>query len=319
VKSQIFLSLLIGDPFLVREKRKQLVSGLKKDIAGDITETTVHLQSSSLDQVLAEARTLPFLITAQIFYLEEAHVLKKHHIEMLATYFEKPSESSYFIFESSGMDKKHPLLDLVKSRGRVFLLEESSKRTAVGQFMIEKLKAYGKTIRPEAVRVLEERMGDAPIFLDSILEQLINFSGEEKVITEGMLDHFEENWKEIDVFKLTDALAQGNTGQSLVILNQLAEGGETEVISLLGILHWNLKRFWRGRVMLDEGQGQDAIFKVCRIYGRQGSFFMRQLKAMPLARLEKALQSLFHLDWQLKTGRREGHKALEPWIVQATT
>jgi sulfate adenylyltransferase subunit 2 len=43
--------------------------------------------------------------------------------------------------------------------------------------------------------------GDAVMFLDTMLERLVQFAGDRPEIDEDMVDRFEENWTEMDVWQ----------------------------------------------------------------------------------------------------------------------
>ncbi len=313
------LYLLAGDSFLVEEKSKTLQAAIRSAVKGEVPTHVYHLSEAGIEKVLTEARSLPFLAQAQIFRVKEADTLKAEEAELLREYLEHPSPSAYLIFEAPSLDRRSVFTQLLERLGEVHALEDREKKSASAQLIREKLKQSGKTMTPQALTRLEAQAGDAPAFLDSIVEQLIIHAGAKTQITEEMVAFFEENWQEVDGFKLTDALANQNTAETLRLLRQLVGDSERDLISLLGLLHWQVRRFWQARVLLEEGRPEGEVLKRCRVYPNQASHFLRQLKRFTRKKLETALEGLFQLDWKLKTGRAEGLSALESWLVQTTT
>ena len=64
---------------------------------------------------------------------------------------------------------------------------------------------------------------------------------------------------------------------------------------------------------------QGTVLKKCHISSKQAPFFIRQLKLFSRSELEQAIENLFRLDWEMKTGRVDGPMGMEAWVVNATS
>ncbi len=115
------------------------------------------------------------------------------------------------------------------------------------------------------------------------------------------------------------AISAGKTREALKLFHQYAEDNPKDLLSFVGLLHWQLKRLWIASVMLSEGQPEFAVMTRCKVFGSRQNPFMQQVKAASRAKLERAIEKLFHLDWALKTGLAEDRPALERWVVESTT
>jgi DNA polymerase III delta subunit len=311
--------LFIGDAFLTERSFLSYFEEIKSKKKGEIVLQTYHLSDMPLDKVLVEARILPFLCVAQVFRLKDAEILKEKHLEFFEHYLKDPTADSFLSFEAASLEKDHALIKLISKFGQVKAQESNiEKKASGGRFVREKLRQFGKTASPDALAYLEDQASEAPSFVDSLLGQLILYSGEKKEITQEMIEAFEENWKKVDVFRLTDAIAAQNSNQALSLLKQFLDENDKDLISLLGLLHWQIRRFWQARVLLDEGANESTLLRKCRISPKQAPYFMRQVRIFSRQKLEKALEGLFRLDWELKTGQVEGIIGLESWIVQLT-
>ncbi len=319
MKNEPQIYLLVGDAFLIEEARKSAFNKIRTAFKTEIPERSYRVKEVPLEQILADARTLPFLAEAQILRIGEAESLKKSDVELLDNYLRSPADSAYLFFESSTLAKGDALAKLIAERGHAQFLEDRGKLSASVRLIEEKLRRNGKTMAPGALERLKEQAGEAPGLLDSILEQLMTYAGGEKTITEEMVERFEEDWQTADPFQLTDALIAGKTDRALMIWNRLMEDQETEVTAIVGVLHWQLRRSWRGRLLMEKGESQERILKECRVSPKQAPYFMRQLRAMSLHRLERAIDSLFALDWASKTGRTDASTAFESWLVRTTS
>ncbi|MFA6599889.1 MAG: DNA polymerase III subunit delta [Candidatus Omnitrophota bacterium] len=320
MKTQPFarVYLVAGDSFLVEEKRKQLVEHLTQKASGEVFQRACRLRETPLEEILSEARTLPFGVCAQIFRAAEAETLKKADLALLAKYLEHPAPETSIIFEAEAADSRGELAVLIAAHGEVHILQDRERRSAGERLIREKLARFQKTMTPGASERLKEQAGDVPALLDSILEQLGTYAGDEKVITEEMVERFEEHWEEADLFKLLDAILDGRMQRALMLWNQWRESEGQETYMMIGFLHSQLRRYWKGRLLLEQGAPQERILRECKASGRQAPFFMRRMGSLSRAKLEKTLESLFELDWKSKTGRAEGVAPFEDWLIRST-
>ena len=312
------LYLVIGDPFLTEEKFKEIETSVHSDYP-EINLETFRLSDTSLDPILEKARSLPFLADAQIFRIREADSLKEKKFEMLDAYFQHSYEKTYFVFECESLEKVHLLREIAGKYGQIHTLDPTQKKTQAGKLIKAKLQAYGKTITPQALERLEVQMGDAPVFLHSVIDQMAHYAGKQKQIDETIVEKFEERWQEMDVFQLANAISAKKLGAALGILRQMGAEKESEIIGLIGFFHWQFRRLWQVALKLERGQSQDAVLKECKVYPKQAPYFLRQLKSFPRSKLEQILEALFQLDWKIKTGQISAGYGVEAWLIETTS
>ncbi|MBI4115864.1 MAG: DNA polymerase III subunit delta [Candidatus Omnitrophica bacterium] len=285
--------VLVGDSFLCEEKRKEIITAFEKEINSRIPVSLKRAGETPLETILSEARTLPFLTQAQAFCLRDADQFKKGEIELLANYFESPPPQTLFIFEAESLEKNHPLLTQIGKKRQVFFLRGGGERIT-SDFIQRKLKQAKKKITPEALGRLISQVGDSFIFLDTLLEQLILYSGDKQEIDRSCIEAFEERLEEFEGGDFVQALSDKNLPRALEILNDLLEINARDFPAVVGLLHWQLRRFWEAKKE------------------------SKQLGRFSLKELEEILEGLFELDWKLKSGRAEGRYEVETWLINAT-
>ncbi|MBI3316390.1 MAG: DNA polymerase III subunit delta [Candidatus Omnitrophica bacterium] len=306
--------LLIGDPFLVENKFREIFEDRKKNLKAEPHLASFRLTETALETVVSEARGLPFTAPFQIFRIKEIEKLKEKNLESLEQYLEKPSDFTGLIFESPSLPADHALVKLLTQKGKVLRFDEAQLKGSVAPFTRAKLKQFGKTLTAPALQRLEEQFADAPIYLDSVLEQVIAYSGKKSEIDESMIEAFQENWSQPSAFELTDAIAGRRRGEALQLLKTLLEE-DKDLIGLVGLLHWQMRRFWQAKVLLEGGKSEAEVLKRVKVYGYQTGKFTQALRSFSRRQLEMALEELFQLDWDLKTGRVEGIAAMESWVL----
>ncbi len=311
------LTLIVGDSFLASERFKALASEYEKKSPGGFSSQAFYLKETPLKSVLSQARTLPFGVSRQLFRVLEAGQLKKDDVETLEAYAAHPAPSTDLIFFAEDLDAKSALLAFFQNTGEVIRIEEGQKLSASSRLIKERLQQAGKTMRPEAIRRVEDKAGEYPAFVDSLLTQLISYAGDAAEISLEMLEQFEENLSSVDIYKLMDAISAGKLQESLTLFNRYLEENEKEFLSFMGLLHWQFRRLWQASVLLEEGASESAVLKKCKVYNpNQSRMFLQQVRAFSRARLEKGIEGLFQLDWALKSGRAEERSGFERWLVE---
>jgi len=310
------LFVLIGDPFLCEEKRKEIIASLQKKFGPSLTLAIRRVGDVPAETLTAEARTLPFLCEAQILCVRDTDRFTKIDLELLSAYFQSPNTQTQFIFEAESLEKNHPAFQWAKSGGQVFSLAPQRERIA-GDFIQNKLKQAQKKITPDALELLESRVGDSFVFLDSLLDQLILYSGERREIDARAVEALDEKLIRFEGFDFLDALAERNLPQALEVLDGLLETNGQDAFSLIGLLHWQIRRFWEAKLRITEGVSERDVASRLKLFPPRDVPFFKSLRRFKLEDLEKILDGLFELDWQLKTGRAQGRTEVEKWLVSA--
>ncbi len=306
--------VLIGDSFLCEEKRKEILHLLEQEFGPDLPLTLSRAGETPVAQLLSDARTLPFLAAAQVFCVRDAGEFTKSDLELWKTYLTPPAPRSFFIFEAESLEKGHPLLASAEKERQVFFLRGEQDRLA-SDFIRRKLRLLKKRISPEALGLLESRVGDSLIFLDSILERLALSVGEKEEIDREAVENFDEELVEREGEDLIQALAEKNLSRALEVLYRLLETSDDELPSLVGLLHWQFKRFWQAKKWLGQGVPEREIVTRLKLWPSRVGLFFKQLTRFSLKELEQIIEGLFVLDWQLKTGRAGGRYEMEAWLV----
>ncbi|MFH1800038.1 MAG: DNA polymerase III subunit delta [Candidatus Omnitrophota bacterium] len=304
--------LIAGDPFLRTQKTKVLISEIEKKTGESLAQQTFDLDETPLEIVLAAARTLPFLSSRQVICARGAGSLKEPDLAVLAAYLGNPASKTTLILESDDLKGASELQKLMKAKGQLILLTRDEARGAGAIFIQQKLKQYHKIMSSGAKARILAMCGDAMMFLDTMLERLVQFSGDQQEIDEDMVNRFEENWTEMDVFKLTNALVDRDPARVLKVFRDLTEFYEADLFALVGILHWQLRQLWQAAMLLTSGVSEREIGSKLRMSpGR-----LNALRRFPVERLESAVEVLYQIDRKSKSGQLDGISGLEAWLLE---
>lgn len=314
MKSKLPLFVLVGNSFLCEEKRKEILSGLAKQFGASLAVTLHRAEEVDLGSVFAEARTLPFLSPAQVICLQSVDRFSKGDIALWQSYFESPAPHTTFIFEAESLEKGHPFLEWGGQAGQLFFLQTQKERM-VASFIRRKLQQAGKTITSGALEVLESRLGDSLAFLDSMLEQLILYVGDKSEIDSQALEALEEQLAQFEGRDFVQALLIRDLPKALAILNRLLEVSDRDLPSLIGLLHWQLRRFWEAKKALTQGVSEQEMASRLGLWSSRAQSFFSEVRRFSLEELERVLEGLFELDWRIKSGRGVGLYEMENWLI----
>lgn len=311
--------LVVGDAFMRKAEADPLLAQIQKTFSGNCEIQSFDAGEALASQILTTARSLPFLAEAQILRVRQAEKLKEDALNELEVYLKNPFAKTCLMFESDKVDEKSRLTKLVQSFGAVIRPAAGEKIKREVQFLKARLAESKKTITSGAQKKLFEMCGESPIFLASMVDRLILFSGESSEVNESMTAQFEENWNEVRVFDLSNAILARDSAQALYVFNQLCEM-EDDIYMVLGFIHSQVKKLWQAKILSQEGSAPSQI--AARL-GIKSSFvagnFFRALEGFDLMTLEKAIDDLHQLDVQSKRGRAVGKAGLEMWLLKLTT
>lgn len=307
--------LISGDPFLRAQKAKALAAEVEKRSGEPLAHQTFNLDETLLETVLAAARTLPFFSSGQVIYAQGAESLKEPDLAVLSAYLGNPAPGTTLILEADDLKGSSELQKLIKAKGQLILLAKDEARGAGPAFIQQKLMQYHKTMAPGAKARILAMCGDAVMFLDTMLERLVQFAGDTQEIDEDMVNRFEENWTEMDVFKLTNALVDRDPARALKVFRDLMELYEADLFSLVGILHWQLRQLWQAAMLLTSGVSEREICSKLRMSPSR----LIALRRFPVERLESAVEALYQIDRKSKSGQVEGVSGLEAWLLEYTS
>lgn len=310
VRTDLFL--ITGDPFLRAQKAKALAEEIEKKAGSPLAHQSFDLEETPLETVLAAARTLQFFSPGQVLYVQGAGSLKEPGVAVLAAYLDHPGTKTTLILEADDLKGAPELQKLIKAKGQLILLARDEAKGAGAAFIQRKLAQYQKAMTSGAKARILAMCGDAVMFLDTMIDRLAQFAGDKSEIDEAMVDRFEENWTQMDVFKLTNALVDRDPARMLRVFRDLMGFYEADLISLVGILHWQLRQLWQAAMLITTGVSEREICSKLRMPPHR----LGAIRRFPVERLEAAVEALYQIDRKAKTGQIEGISGLEAWLLE---
>ena len=120
--------LLYGEErYLKRQYREKLQKALCQE--GDTMNSHFYKgKDLNLGEIIDLAETLPFFADRRVIFITDSGLFKSGG-EKMAEYLSNPSESTFFIFTESEIDKRSKLYKTVQSRGYAAEFAEQDENT----------------------------------------------------------------------------------------------------------------------------------------------------------------------------------------------
>jgi len=148
------------------------------------------------------------------------------------------------IIVAEAVDKRKKLYKAMEEHGVVIDLAVEGGATSAAKkgqeevlrsLVAKALAPFGKTLEPQVLPLLLDRVGFQPVALVMETEKLALAVGEAKVITRTALDAMVGRTREEALYELTEVYADGNLGESLRISRRLLEVGMHPLAILAGL------------------------------------------------------------------------------------
>ncbi len=250
------------------------------------------------------------------------------------------------VITTDAVDKRRSLYRLIGETGVAidFTLasgtgkEARSQQDAVIRGMVQKtLTPAGKTIEPDALALLIERVGSNLWALSNQLQQLISFVGPESTIHREHVETVSQHVREEALYELTGAVTSGDCARALAHLSRLLDQGY-HGLQILAALTNEIRRLVSARDLIDThlegrldprtsyGMFQKTVHPLLKAGLESGSTLksmhpfalhktMVRTAATSMEGLNRSLQHLFAAELALKSTGVSPRTALEGVIL----
>jgi DNA polymerase-3 subunit delta len=251
------------------------------------------------------------------------------------------------VITTDAVDKRRSLYRLIVETGVAidFTLasgtgkEARSQQDAVIKGIVrETLTPAGKTIEPDALALLIERVGSNLWALSNQLQQLISFVGPESTIHREHVETMSQHVREEALYELTGAVTSGDCARALAHLSRLLDQGY-HGLQILAALTNEIRRLVSARDLIDThlegrldprtsyGAFQKTVYPLLKAGLESGSTLksmhpfalhktMVRTAATSMEELNRSLQHLFAAELALKSTGVSPRTALEGVILR---
>jgi DNA polymerase-3 subunit delta len=179
--------------------------------------TVFYGKDADWAQVTNACMRYPMFAEKQVVLLKEAQQMGE--IEKLESYVDSPLLTTILIvgYKGKTLDKRKSLYKTLEKKAEIFK-SSKIKEEKIAQWITEYVLSRGLTIKPKAVSLLEEHIGnDLNRIVNEIEKLTLNLDGV-KSIDEHSIEKFIGISKEYNVFELLAAISRKDLSRSLQII-----------------------------------------------------------------------------------------------------
>ena len=205
------------------------------------------------------------------------------------------------------------LWEAVDGNGTVVEFAKQNQRDLIA-WVTRHFAARKKNISSDLCAYLIDITGGTMTALSGEIDKICAYSGADH-IKRSDIDAVTEPVLDAVVFQMTDLLAEGNYGASLLKLQQLFKM-QQEPLVILGAVGTHFRRLGTARTLLDNGKTAGDLMKLCGIpdYPARKTMDAARRFSPDLCRISAGL--ILETDYKMKTSYDEPERLLELLILQ---
>ena len=211
--------LLYGEErYLKRQYRDKLRKALCEE--GDTMNTHFYEgKNLSVEEIVDLAETLPFLAERRVIFITDSGLFKSGG-EKMAEYLSNPSETCFFVFTETDVDKRSKLYKTLQSKGYAaeFPVQDES---ILKRWIAATLTKEGKKVTEDTVQLFLSKTGTDMENIQMELEKLICYCMGREIVRDEDVEAVCATRVSSHIFDMINALAARQQKQALELYYDL--------------------------------------------------------------------------------------------------
>lgn len=317
------LYLLYGtEAYFINETIKLITTEALEEEDREFNVVTYDLEEVYLEDVVEDARTLPFfgdrkviLIKSPLFLTAQKEKLEQN-IKILEEYIGEPSPFSILVFVApyEKLDERKKITKLLKKTADV--VEANAMQVQdVQKWVVSRAEEAHVYIDNTAVSLLLELVGSNVTMLAKEMDKLTLYVGMGGEITSKLVTELVPKSVEQNVFALTEKVVKKDIAGAMQILDGLFTQQE-EPIKLLALLVSQFRLLNQVKELQQRGYGQNQIASHIGVHPYRVKLAMNQTKFFSFEELKRVILELAEADYSMKTGKMDKKLVLEFFLMR---
>lgn len=318
--------LVLGtEKFLQDQVREEILKKIQVDSKDDLNFLSFDMENTSLDEVVAEAETLPFFGEQRLVFVENPYFLTgekvnngiEQNTDLLVDYLKAPLESTVLVFFApyEKLDERKKVTKQLKKTAIIIDVKQLNEKE-VRQYLTNTLNNSEIAMDRYAIDLFL-RLTDLDLSkLMRELQKLMLFAQDQKKITSKEVEQLVPKTLEHNLFDMTQYVLTGNTEQALRLYEDLVLQGE-ETIKINAILLAQLRLLLQTKFLIKIGYQQANIAETLKVHPYRVKLAMQEVRRFDEGLLVRLFDQLVELDYQIKTGQIDKELSFQLFVLQA--
>lgn len=304
--------LLYGEE---RYLRRQYRERLQKALCGEDDSMNTHFYEGRdvpVGEIIDLAETLPFLAERRVFFISDSGLFRSGG-EKMAEYLTQPSETAFFVFNESEVDKRSKLFKTVRSKGYAAEFAVQDERT-LKRWAAGVLAKDGKRITESTVQLLLTKTGTDMDNIQTELEKLVCYCLDREVITDADVEAVCTTRISSHIFDMIDAIADKQPRKALELYYDLLSLKEPPM-RILYLIARQCNLLLQAKELKASGHDDRTVSSRLGVPPFIAGKCMKQAARFSAAALRRALQQCVESEEAVKRGQMNDVMSVEILIM----
>lgn len=316
------LQLIYGSNLTRIEEKAASISKKYVGEVDDFNLVTLNYKETSIETIIEEAQTLPFLSDKKAIIVNDAFSFTgakvksdvTHNIDLLIDYMTNKNDDTLIIFKvfNQQLDKRKKLTKLIQKNGEVIEIAEMTE-AELEQYIKHRLEKENILIDDEAVQLFLHRTGVNYTTVSNELEKLILYV--DRSITAQDVNDIVSVSLEQNIFKLTELILSNKKTEAVQLVRELILQKE-EPIKLLHLIINQFRLLYQVKLLLGEGFQQDYIAKQLKVHPYPVKLAGREVKKYRQDVLEDKMLKCRNMDYRFKSTYLDRETLFELFLLE---
>ncbi len=306
--------LLYGEErYLRRQYRDKLRGALCEE--GD-TMNVHFFEGRGIDTaaVIDLAETMPFFARRRVIFLSDSGLFKSGG-EKLAEYLATPSETAFFVFTESEVDKRSRLYKAVQSRGYAAEFAVQDENT-LKRWVAGILNREGKLVTEKTVLHFLSKTGTDMENIQMELEKLVCYCLDRETVTAEDVEAVCTTRVSSHIFDMVNAVALGQPRQALDLYYDLLALKEPPM-RILFLIARQCNILLQVKELKNKGFDSRSIASKVGVPPFAAGKYLTQASRFKSSVLRRAVEKCVEAEEAVKTGRLNEKMSVEILILSA--
>lgn len=264
------------------------------------------------DQILEAANTFPMLSKKRLVLITEAEKLKDSELDALLHALDGLSPRCVLVFFAEEYDHRKKLYKAMREKHHVVEFPKL-KGIALEQWAASFIQRRGYQCASAAIKRIVDLAGANLQMLAAELEKLLLYTGAEKNISAVAVEELISGSRQQGIFDFIGAVGRKDRNAALRSLANLLGMGEHPLV-IVSMLARHCRQVLIAKEFLDQGIPSREIGSAAQIPPFLLDSFLRQVRSVEAAAIQKICIRLADIDRRLKSSSVDGRMLLENLI-----
>ena len=305
------------EPYLINTKIDMLV---KQSKANEFNISVYDCAEVDVLLAVQDAMSLPFLSDNKVVIIKNPHFLASektsinHDVKCLIKYLDNQMEKTFLIINACGI-KLNEKLEVTKALIKKATVNETKEIEEVefkGWIKRQCDIAYVQ-IEEDAIKSFYVAVGKDLLNAKNELDKMINYVGENGVITKKIVDNLTSRGLQTNVFELSSAILSNNKDVIYKTYKKLMASG-VDIYALISLTTKFMKDNLIVNLLLEQGCSQAEVASKMGVSNNRAYYLLKEAKQMDVDCIMDNIKRLGKLDYQIKSGQIEPKKGFELFL-----